>query len=46
MNLAAAASSIFLSCRKRLGEPDLPASWTGLGAAGCSTRSAGRWRPA
>jgi putative DNA methylase len=33
-DVAAAASSIFLSCRKRLGEPDLPATWTGLGGGG------------
>jgi putative DNA methylase len=34
MDLAAAASSIFLSCRKRLGEPEAPATWTGLGGGG------------
>lgn len=33
-DIAAAASSIFLSCRKRLGEPESPATWTGLGGGG------------
>ncbi|AEB09202.1 DUF1156 domain-containing protein [Desulfobacca acetoxidans] len=33
-NLSSAASSIFLSCRKREEEPALPAMWTGLGGQG------------
>jgi putative DNA methylase len=33
-NLAAAASSIFIACRKRLLESEFPASWTGLGGQG------------
>jgi hypothetical protein len=33
-NLAAAASSIFIACRKRSLESDFPASWTGLGGQG------------
>jgi adenine-specific DNA methylase len=33
-NLAAAASSIFLSCRKRFSESAFPAAWTGLGGQG------------
>ncbi|MBU4233534.1 MAG: hypothetical protein L6277_06360 [Desulfobacterales bacterium] len=34
LDMASAASSIFLSCRKRLGEPEAPATWTGLGGGG------------
>jgi putative DNA methylase len=33
-DLAAAASSIFIACRKRPLETDFPASWTGLGGQG------------
>lgn len=33
-DLAAAASSIFIACRKRALEADFPASWTGLGGQG------------
>ena len=32
--MAAAASSIFISCRKRITETDYPAVWTGLGGSG------------
>ncbi|MFP3868926.1 MAG: DUF1156 domain-containing protein [Desulfobacteraceae bacterium] len=34
METAAAASSIFISCRKREKQPDFPALWTGLGGQG------------
>lgn len=33
-DMAAAASSIFLSCRKRQTHHDVPAAWTGLGGQG------------
>jgi adenine-specific DNA methylase len=33
-DMAAAASSIFIACRKRLQESEFPASWTGLGGTG------------
>lgn len=33
-NMAAAASSIFISCRKRKGENAFPAVWTGIGGSG------------
>jgi len=33
-DMASAASSIFLSCRKRTGEQPFPAVWTGLGGQG------------
>jgi hypothetical protein len=36
--MAAAASSIFIACRKRPLESDLPASWTGLGGQGVQHR--------
>ncbi|MHB8763288.1 MAG: DUF1156 domain-containing protein [Deferrisomatales bacterium] len=38
MNVAAAASSIFLSCRKRQVEDALPSAWTGLGGRGVQAR--------
>jgi putative DNA methylase len=35
MDMAAAASSIFIACRKRLADPDrAPATWSGLGGSG------------
>jgi adenine-specific DNA methylase len=34
VNVAAAASSIFIACRKRPLESEFPASWTGLGGQG------------
>src|SRR5690606_18149635 len=34
MNQAAAASSIFLTCRKREEEQQFPSSWTGFGGTG------------
>jgi adenine-specific DNA methylase len=36
--MAAAASSIFIACRKRPLESDFPASWTGLGGQGVQQR--------
>jgi len=38
MNNASAASSIFISCRKRLSESTEPATWTGLGGTGVQQR--------
>jgi putative DNA methylase len=38
MDTASAASSIFLTCRKRLGEQTGPATWTGFGGAGVQRR--------
>jgi len=38
MNNASAASSIFITCRKRLAEGSEPASWTGLGGTGVQQR--------
>ncbi len=37
-DMAAAASSIFLTCRKRLRESSEPASWTGFGGTGVAQR--------
>jgi len=37
-NMAAAASSIFISCRKRERQADFPALWTGLGGQGVQTQ--------
>jgi len=37
-NMAAAASSVFLSCRKRLTDSDDPATWTGIGGTGIQKR--------
>ena len=37
-DMAAAASSIFLTCRKRLSESSEPASWTGFGGTGVAQR--------
>jgi len=37
-NVAAAESSIFIACRKRPLESDLPASWTGIGGQGVQHR--------
>jgi hypothetical protein len=38
MDQAAAASSIFFSCRKREGHAAVPAAWTGIGGAGVQQR--------
>jgi putative DNA methylase len=38
MNQAAAASSIFLSCRKRTGHAAVAAAWTGIGGTGVQQR--------
>lgn len=35
---ASAASSIFLSCRKRVKKPETPATWTSFGGAGVQNR--------
>jgi len=37
-NMAAAASSIFLTCRKRQNKGGLPATWTGFGGTGVAQR--------
>jgi putative DNA methylase len=38
MNRAAAASSIFITCRKRDAANDMPATWTGFGGTGVAQR--------
>ncbi len=38
MNNASAASSIFIACRKRMGQSDEPALWTGFGGSGVQQR--------
>jgi adenine-specific DNA methylase len=38
MNLAAAASTIFITCRKRVDEDAEPAAWQGIGGTGVSAR--------
>lgn len=38
MNMASAASSIFITCRKRETESDTPATWTGFGGTGVAQR--------
>ena len=38
MNLAAAASTIFISCRKRVDEDAEPAAWQGIGGTGVAAR--------
>lgn len=38
LNMAAAASSIFISCRKREAAERFPAVWTGIGGAGVQRR--------
>jgi len=37
-DMAAAASSVFLACRKRLSDQELTAAWTGLGGQGVQHR--------
>ena len=38
MNLAAAASTIFITCRKRIDEDAEPAAWQGIGGTGVAAR--------
>ncbi|WP_288928377.1 DUF1156 domain-containing protein [uncultured Maritimibacter sp.] len=38
MNLAAAASTIFITCRKRVDEDAEPAAWQGIGGTGVAAR--------
>jgi putative DNA methylase len=38
MNMAAAASSIFITCRKRPLEDRLPSTWTGIGGTGVAAK--------
>jgi len=44
MNNASAASSVFLSCRKRLKESNEPATWTGFGGKGVQQKIRGAVR--